>query len=50
MIKFLAKIFIKADPNDTATLRRQYGMLCSIVGIGLNILLFCGKLLAGLIT
>jgi len=50
MIKFLAKIFIKADPADKVSLRRQYGMLCSVAGICLNALLFLGKFLAGLFT
>ncbi len=33
--------------SDRAAVRRAYGMLCSLVGIGLNILLFAGKYLAG---
>ena len=33
--------------QDRAAVRRAYGMLCSLVGIGLNILLFAGKYLAG---
>ena len=32
--------------QDRAAVRRAYGMLCSLVGIGLNILLFAGKYLA----
>lgn len=59
MIRILAKIFIKgtmdgppdaegaAGGTDRAAVRRAYGMLCSLVGIGLNILLFAGKYLAG---
>ena len=51
MINFLAKRLI---PNytDTAnpTVRRGYGVLCGCAGIGLNILLFLGKLLAGLLS
>lgn len=31
-------------------MRRAYGMLCSIVGIGLNVLLFAGKYLAGIVS
>ncbi len=50
MIKLLSKIFIKSEGMDNASLRRAYGMLCSIVGIGLNLLLFAGKLLAGFIS
>ena len=30
--------------------RRAYGALCGCVGIGLNVLLFLGKLLAGVAT
>ncbi|MDE7218793.1 MAG: cation diffusion facilitator family transporter [Oscillospiraceae bacterium] len=49
MIHFLAKHFIK-DYRNTAsqTVRRAYGVLCGCVGIGLNLLLFAGKLLAGI--
>ena len=51
MITLLSRLFIKnhtdyADP----TVRRQYGSLCSIVGIMLNILLFIGKYIAGTIS
>lgn len=35
---------------ENGEVRRAYGMLCSIVGIGLNILLFLGKYLAGVIS
>ena len=51
MIEFLAKRFI---PNHTDTadpaVRRGYGILCGCIGIGLNILLFTGKLLAGALS
>ena len=51
MIEFLAKRLIKND-GDTAdpAVRRGYGILCGSVGIGLNVLLFLGKLLAGLLS
>ena len=51
MIEFLAKRFIP-DREDTASpaVRRGYGILCGCVGIGLNILLFAGKLLAGILS
>ncbi|MCD8230780.1 MAG: cation diffusion facilitator family transporter [Clostridiales bacterium] len=51
MIRLLSKIFIK-NPDDTSSpeVRQAYGMLCGIVGICLNILLFTGKFLAGTIT
>ncbi len=46
MITLLAKIFIK-DTEDKSKLREAYGMLCGIVGVCLNIILFVGKFLAG---
>lgn len=51
MIQVLARIFIKnKDQIDNPEVRRAYGMLCSIVGIGLNVLLFAGKYLAGVLS
>lgn len=51
MIKLLAKIFIKDNENvKNPDVRRAYGMLSSIVGIVLNIVLFAGKYLAGVIS
>lgn len=50
MIKLLAHIFIKERENvDQALVRRAYGVLCSVVGIGLNLLLFSAKYIAGLL-
>lgn len=49
MIAFLAKIFIK-EKNDKIKIRQSYGMLCGVVGILLNILLFAGKFLAGTLS
>lgn len=49
MITLLAKIFMKED-NSPSELRQEYGMLCGIVGILLNILLFAGKFLAGTVS
>lgn len=51
MINLLAKIFIK-DRNNVSSpvVHGQYGMLSGIVGIGFNLLLFAGKLLAGLLS
>lgn len=51
MIELLAKRFIK-DRHNTAdpTVRQKYGTLCGIMGIVLNLLLFSGKLFAGLIS
>ena len=51
MIRFLAKLFIKNYENTAdQTVRRGYGVLCGAVGVALNLLLFAGKLLAGLIS
>ena len=48
MISLLARLFLrKKEPAD---LRRGYGMLCGAVGIGLNLLLFGGKFLAGTLS
>ncbi|MBS5659337.1 MAG: cation transporter [Oscillibacter sp.] len=48
MISLLERLFLrKKDPAD---LRRGYGMLCGAVGIGLNLLLFGGKFLAGTLS
>lgn len=48
MITLLARLFIKdRDKVADAAVRRAYGMLCSLTGIGLNVLLFLGKYLAG---
>lgn len=51
MITLLSNIFIKNRPwSDEGSMRRAYGMLCSVIGICLNILLFAGKYLAGVIS
>ena len=51
MIKFIAKLFIKDYQNiSSPAVRRGYGILSGCVGIGLNLLLFAGKLLAGMIS
>lgn len=48
MVTILARLFIKQDGSrEGAALRRAYGILCCVVGIGLNVLLFAGKYLAG---
>lgn len=46
MIRFLSRIFIK-ETQDKAAMRQAYGILCGIVGIVLNAMLFMGKFLAG---
>lgn len=51
MTKLLTKIFIKdADNVSDPAVRKAYGSLCSILGIALNILLFAGKYIAGVIS
>ncbi len=51
MIHFLARRFIKDSENiSSPAVRRAYGILCGCVGIGLNLLLFGGKLLAGILS
>ena len=49
MIKLLQKVF-HLDALSEDKKRSAYGKLCGIVGIAFNILLFAGKLLAGLIS
>ncbi len=51
MITLLTKLFIKnSEEVSRPEVREKYGVLCGAVGIFLNILLFAGKFLAGLIT
>ena len=51
MIRFLAKILMdKPEEYENPAVRRTYGMLCGAVGIGLNILLFAAKYLAGVLS
>ena len=48
MITLLSKIFIKNHDDVTnPAVRKAYGMLCSLTGIFLNVLLFAGKYIAG---
>lgn len=51
MVTLLSKWFIKNgnDVSDPAV-RQKYGVLCGILGIVLNLLLFAGKTLAGLLS
>ena len=39
---FCKTVFIK-EKEDKGKIRQEYGILCGMVGIFLNILLFCGK-------
>ena len=51
MIRLLAGLFIKnKEQMEKPEVRRAYGMLCSIVGIALNVVLFGGKYLAGVLS
>lgn len=51
MISLLAKIFIKnRDGESPETLRFRYGVLCGAFGIFLNLMLFAGKLVAGMLS
>lgn len=51
MITFLSSIFIK-NPKDyqSPAVRQAYGILCGGVGIALNLVLFLGKWIAGMIS
>lgn len=51
MISFLARIFIINHKDTTSPkVRQAYGMLCGGMGIFLNLLLFTGKAIAGLLS
>ncbi len=51
MVALLSKLFIKNPERLSAEQRREkYGVLCGILGILLNLFLFAGKLLAGLLS
>ena len=51
MISFLSSVFIpNRDQWNDPEVRRQYGVLCGAAGIFLNILLFAGKLAAGVLS
>ena len=51
MVTLLAKLFIRDHENVTDSgVRQAYGMLCGIVGIFFNLILFTTKALAGLFS
>lgn len=51
MIRLLCRLFIKNSENtEDGSVRTAYGTLCSVFGIFLNILLFAGKLVCGMIS
>lgn len=48
MVSILINLFIRDKENtDHIAVKQAYGVLCSAVGIGFNMLLFIGKFLAG---
>ena len=49
MVRKIAMAFVPKDGTDVEK-RSIYGMVCGFVGIFFNIILFVGKLLAGIIT
>ena len=49
MVTLLAKLFVR-DAGDKNALRQAYGMLCGILGIVLNVMLFTGKFIAGVMS
>ena len=49
MVTLLAKLFVH-DNGDKNALRQAYGMLCGILGIVLNVMLFTGKFIAGFLS
>lgn len=51
MIRLLAALFIRDRKSyGDSKVRSAYGVLCSVVGIGLNLLLFALKYIAGVIS
>jgi len=51
MVNILARFFIKNHENyRDRNVRSAYGMLCSVLGVVLNVVLFAGKFFAGTIT
>lgn len=51
MVAILINLFVRnKDDVNNPEVRQRYGMLCGIVGIVLNMLLFLGKFLAGTLS
>lgn len=51
MVNALARVFIKDHENiSSPAVRGAYGILCGMLGIALNVLLFAGKFFAGTIS
>lgn len=49
LVTLLARFFVREDEEKTEV-RQAYGMLCGVLGILLNVILFTGKFAAGLIS
>ena len=49
MVTFLSRFFVR-EKQDKNKIRQEYGMLCGITGIFLNIFLFVGKFIAGSVS
>lgn len=51
MFSYLVRRLIpNSEDTSSPAVREKYGTLCSLLGIFLNVLLFCGKLFAGLLS
>ncbi|MCM1055740.1 MAG: cation diffusion facilitator family transporter [Bacteroides sp.] len=50
MTDFLIRLFIGKESGGNAEVRKKYGFLSGITGITLNLCLFAGKLLAGVLS
>ena len=50
MTKFLIRLFIGKTADYSSDTRKKYGFLSGITGIILNLLLFTGKLIAGILS
>jgi len=51
MVSLLARLFIKDYKSyESERVRQSYGVMCGVLGIFLNILLFAGKLFVGIIS
>lgn len=51
MLRLFIRIWVpNAEEVTKPEVRQAYGVLCGLLGIGLNVLLFIGKLIAGMIS
>lgn len=50
MVTLLSKIWVKSNDYKDSNVREKYGVMCGAVGIFLNVLLFIGKFIAGLLS